>query len=106
MAPNDPVHLRGPVLVRRDKGGERTTTDQRLLDKNQDTDWLHTDPWRVLRIQSEFVEGFDTLADVTKGVTIFGSARTGPDDPYRPRRDDPLAPRPRHIGVFQLPFQP
>ncbi len=43
--------------------------------------FTRTDPWRVLRIQSEFVEGFDTLADITKGVTIFGSARTGPDDP-------------------------
>lgn len=43
--------------------------------------FTRTDPWRVMRIQSEFVEGFDTLADVTKGVTIFGSARTGPDDP-------------------------
>lgn len=43
--------------------------------------FTRSDPWRVMRIQSEFVEGFDTLADVTKGVTIFGSARTGPDDP-------------------------
>jgi len=43
--------------------------------------FTRTDPWRVMRIQSEFVEGFDTLASVTKGVTIFGSARTGPDDP-------------------------
>jgi uncharacterized protein (TIGR00730 family) len=40
-----------------------------------------TDPWRVLRIQSEFVHGFDALADVDHGVTIFGSARTPPDDP-------------------------
>jgi len=46
--------------------------------------FTRTDPWRILRIQSEFVEGFDTLAEITKGVTIFGSARTGPDDPqYR-----------------------
>jgi len=40
-----------------------------------------TDPWRVLRIMGEFVEGFDTLARVTNGVTIFGSARTHPADP-------------------------
>ena len=40
-----------------------------------------TDPWRVLRIMGEFVEGFDTLARVTDGVTIFGSARTKTDDP-------------------------
>ncbi|MEK7668838.1 MAG: TIGR00730 family Rossman fold protein [Gemmatimonadota bacterium] len=39
------------------------------------------DTWRVLRILGEFVEGFDTLADLPPGVTIFGSARTTPDDP-------------------------
>lgn len=44
-------------------------------------DFRTTDPWRVMRIQAEFVEGFDTLASIEKGVTIFGSARTGPDDP-------------------------
>ena len=41
-----------------------------------------TDPWRVLRIMGEFVEGFDTLADVRNAVTVFGSARTGENDPY------------------------
>ncbi len=41
---------------------------------------LATDPWRVLRIMGEFVEGFDTLADVKNGVTIFGSARVKPGD--------------------------
>ncbi len=43
--------------------------------------FTRSDPWRVMRIMSEFVEGFDALAEVQKGVTIFGSARTGPDDP-------------------------
>ena len=81
MAPTDPVHMRGPVLVRRQKDVERTTTDQRLLDKNQDTDWLHTDPWRVLRIQSEFVNGFGALAELADAVSVFGSARTRPGDP-------------------------
>src|SRR5260370_569171 len=42
----------------------------------------HADPWRVLRILSEFVEGFDALNDVGPAVTVFGSARTEPDDPY------------------------
>ncbi|MBV9880200.1 MAG: TIGR00730 family Rossman fold protein [Gemmatirosa sp.] len=45
------------------------------------TDFTRTDPWRVMRIMGEFIEGFDTLASVDKGVTVFGSARTGPDDP-------------------------
>jgi len=43
---------------------------------------MSSDPWRVLRIMGEFVEGFDTLASVHSGVTFFGSARTKPDDPY------------------------
>jgi uncharacterized protein (TIGR00730 family) len=44
--------------------------------------FLKSDSWRVLRIMGEFVWGFDNLADVSDGVTIFGSARTAPDDPY------------------------
>ncbi|MBU6367757.1 MAG: LOG family protein, partial [Gemmatimonadetes bacterium] len=50
--------------------------------------FTRSDPWRVMRITSEFVEGFDALAAVTKGVAIFGSARTGPDDPmYQAARE-------------------
>jgi len=41
---------------------------------------LSSDPWRVLRILGEFVEGFDTLKNVSNGVTIFGSARIKRDD--------------------------
>jgi len=41
-----------------------------------------TDPWRVLRIMGEFVEGFDTLSDVRNAVTVFGSARSLEGDPY------------------------
>ena len=80
-----PTRHRGPVMLR---GGEPdprtigTTTDQRLLDRRGQTDWVHTDPWRVLRIQSEFVEGFGLLAELPKAVSVFGSARTKPDDPY------------------------
>jgi len=55
------------------------TTDQRLLDSRGPADWVHTDQWRVLRIQSEFVEGFTALADVPRAVTVFGSARTSQD---------------------------
>jgi uncharacterized protein (TIGR00730 family) len=58
------------------------TEDQKLLQApSEPLDFTRTDPWRVMRITSEFIEGFDTLASVTKGVTIFGSARTHPDDP-------------------------
>lgn len=58
-----------------------TTTDQRLLDSRGPSDWVHTDPWRVLRIQSEFVEGFGMLAELGPAVSVFGSARTPPDHP-------------------------
>jgi uncharacterized protein (TIGR00730 family) len=57
------------------------TTDERLLSNRGPTDWVHTDPWRVLRIQSEFVEGFGLLAELPKAVSVFGSARTPRDHP-------------------------
>ncbi|HEX2073784.1 MAG TPA: TIGR00730 family Rossman fold protein, partial [Geodermatophilus sp.] len=72
-----PTRHRGPVVLR---GGEPdpqtmgTTTDQRLLDRRGPADWVHTDPWRVLRIQSEFVEGFGLLAELPAAVSVFGSA--------------------------------
>ena len=59
----------------------RSTTDQRLLDDRGRTDWVHTDPWRVLRIQSEFVEGFGGLAEIGPAISVFGSARTPRDNP-------------------------
>jgi uncharacterized protein (TIGR00730 family) len=75
-----PERQLGPNLLRRD-AVHGSTTDQRLLDHRGPSDWVHTDPWRVLRIQSEFVEGFGTLAELPKAVCVFGSARTQPDDP-------------------------
>ncbi len=72
---------RGPTVLRGSQL-EPTTTDQRLLDSGGGTDWLHTDPWRVLRIQAEFVEGFGALAELGPAVSVFGSARTTPEDPY------------------------
>jgi uncharacterized protein (TIGR00730 family) len=55
------------------------TTDQRLLDSSEPADWVHKDPWRVMRIQSEFVEGFGALAELGPAVSVFGSARIPPD---------------------------
>jgi len=71
---------KGPVLMRRDQV-DGSTTDQRLLDSRGPTDWVHTDPWRVLRIQAEFVEGFGALAELGPAVAVFGSARTPADHP-------------------------
>jgi hypothetical protein len=62
----------------RDKQIPATTTDQRLLDRRGPSDWVHTDPWRVMRIQAEFVEGFGLLAELGMAVSIFGSARSKP----------------------------
>ena len=83
--PTDPEHdvaeyHQGPVVMRRSRV-PGSTTDQRLLDSRGSADWVHTDPWRVMRIQSEFVTGFGALAEVGPAVSVFGSARTHPDDP-------------------------
>src|SRR5690606_27418808 len=75
-----PERREGPVIKRR-RQIEASTTDQRLLDTQGPTDWLHTDPWRVLRIQSEFVEGFGALAELGPAISVFGSARTPRDTP-------------------------
>ncbi len=70
---------RGHLLQRRTRPGP-STTDQRLLDSRGPTDWVHADPWRVLRIQAEFVEGFGSLAELGPAVCVFGSARTPRND--------------------------
>ena len=74
------THHKGPVTLRGERVPERTT-DQWLLDSRNSSEWLHTDPWRVMRIQAEFVEGFGALAELGPAVSVFGSARLGADDP-------------------------
>lgn len=74
------THLKGPVTLRGSKV-PGTTTDQRLLDSRGPSDWVHTDPWRVMRIQAEFVEGFGALAELGPAISVFGSARTPRDSP-------------------------
>ncbi len=73
-------------MAQRSSGSPRisVTEDERLLTAtpSERRAFTRTDPWRVLRILGEFVEGFDTLSDVNNAVTIFGSARTPADDPY------------------------
>jgi uncharacterized protein (TIGR00730 family) len=75
-----PERRLGPVIRRRSQV-EASTTDQRLLDTQGPADWVHEDPWRVMRIQSEFVEGFGALAELGPAVSVFGSARTPRDAP-------------------------
>ena len=70
--------FKGPILERRSQV-EEGTTDQRLLDSRGPADWVHQDPWRVMRIQAEFIEGFGALAEIGPAIGVFGSARTRQD---------------------------
>ena len=74
-----PEKHRGRTVMRRGEV-DTSTTDQRLLDTRGSSDWVHTDPWRVMRIQAEFVEGFGALAELGAAISVFGSARCRPGD--------------------------
>lgn len=73
-------YRKGPVILR-GKNVPETSTSGRLLSEQDSPDWLHEDPWRVLRIQAEFVEGFGALAELGPAISVFGSARSKPGDP-------------------------
>ena len=70
-------HYRGPG----DRWRIPIGADEKLLDSHFRREWKTKDAWRALRILSEFVEGFDTLADLPPAVSVFGSARSKPDSP-------------------------
>ena len=82
----------GRLTIRRDKDRVATwevgrTEDESLLKRSPRPEFLNSDPWRSLRILSEFVEGFDALATVGPAVSVFGSARTARSHPnYRSAR--------------------
>ena len=77
----------GPTRASSNRQREaRGSEDRQLLSwtpeaRDEAAAFTHTDQWRVLRIFSEFVEGFDSLAEIGPAVSIFGSARTSADDP-------------------------
>ncbi len=73
-----------PTSLNRAARAGRPTEDQKLLlaPDQEKASFTHTDPWRVMRITGEFVEGFDALADLGTAVTIFGSARTKPGEAH------------------------
>jgi uncharacterized protein (TIGR00730 family) len=89
----DESSLRHPIplhaLNRAAKRGHRTEDEKLLAAPHPDeAAFTHTDPWRVLRIMSEFVEGFDALAGLGPAVTLFGSARADQDEPlYQSARE-------------------
>lgn len=64
-----------------DSRQQHQTQDEQLLESPRGDEFTHTDTWRVFRIMGEFVQGFEELASITRGISIFGSARTSPDDP-------------------------
>ena len=70
----------GRTVIVDDAIRDPQTEDQKLLDPSED--FRRDETWRVLRIQSELVEGIDNLGNLDRAVSIFGSARTPPDDPY------------------------
>jgi len=64
-----------------DEHAPGTTQDEQLLESPGPDEFTHTDTWRVFRIMGEFVTGFDEFATLSRGISVFGSARTHPDDP-------------------------
>jgi uncharacterized protein (TIGR00730 family) len=76
----------GRTVMGRDIGkkmpGDPTMTeDRKLLERSERPAFLDTDPWRALRIMSEFVEGFDAMAEIGPAITVFGSARVHEGSP-------------------------
>lgn len=80
-SPLGTTYQRGPVMFRGQMIPTDGTTSGHLLSGEDSTDWLHMDPWRVLRIQAEFVDGFGALAELGPAISIFGSARVKRNTP-------------------------
>ncbi|HEX6508524.1 MAG TPA: TIGR00730 family Rossman fold protein [Chloroflexota bacterium] len=78
--PTDPNGLKEQAANRDLPAGSRTHDESLLQREFERPEFLHSDPWRVFRIMSEFVEGFGTLAGLPPAVSVFGSARTGADE--------------------------
>jgi uncharacterized protein (TIGR00730 family) len=73
----DDLEQKGRVL-----GPQRRETEDLHFLERPDASFTGTDPWRVMRIQSEFVDGFDALAKIPPAISVFGSARLPEDDPF------------------------
>jgi uncharacterized protein (TIGR00730 family) len=75
------MNRKHPILDQAARAGMPTEDEILLTPPGPKVKFTETDPWRVMRIMSEFVQGFDALADVGQAVTIFGSARAKPGQP-------------------------
>ncbi len=76
MSPDEDDEATSPAT-----SAARPTEDERLLERAEDIRTIGKDAWRVFRIMGEFVEGFEELSQIGRAVSVFGSARTTPDDP-------------------------
>ncbi len=72
---------RGRLRARGPADAKLKQADAGLFTPDEHPEFVHTDPWRALRILGEFVDGFDTMARVGRTVSVFGSARTARDNP-------------------------
>jgi uncharacterized protein (TIGR00730 family) len=52
------------------------------MNNNMHAAFIREDPWRIFRIMAEFVDSFELMSQVGPGVTVFGSARVAPSNPY------------------------
>lgn len=81
--PPEPKTVAEAKMLEETVGYWQLTDDEVLLRSPEpDDDYKTSDSWRVFRIMGEFVGGFDNMATITHGVSVFGSARTHEDDPY------------------------
>lgn len=80
--PPEPKTVAEAKKRQQEPGYWQLTDDEVLLRSPEPEDEYKTsDSWRVFRILGEFVDGFDNLSTITRGVSVFGSARTREDDP-------------------------
>src|SRR5881392_2098018 len=80
--PPEPKTVADAKKRQRQPGYWQLTDDEVLLRSPEPEDEYKTsDSWRVFRIMGEFINGFDNMATITRGVSVFGSARTHEDDP-------------------------
>lgn len=76
------TYFAGPVTMRGSMIPGQPTSQWLTERPTREVSWLHEDPWRVMRIQAEFVDGFSALAELGPAVCVFGSARIRKNDPF------------------------
>ncbi len=75
------ARYRGPIRLKGDLASAPMADENLFRTPHDEGAFIHTDPWRVMRIQGEFIEGFGALASLGPAISVFGSARTTPESP-------------------------